>query len=620
MIVFSVLCVLFALVMRTWVRGQQQRKCVEQLRGSVFYSFEKTNDTSSESPISFPCYDETIEPKPNWLTQTFGTDFQHNIEAVSTNQFSPELVSLFGLGQVTKIRCNFSDVDNLTPIQCLKKLEWLSLVEAKVDDFGPLRHCTRLTHLDLSRTKIVDLSICSHMKDLERLDVGGTQVTDISPLEKLTQLTHLDLGQCEIKDLSPLKHLKKLEYLSVRFTDGCDFSALAGLPNIKHLTVAVHYQDRCSIPNLDCLGRKPQLNHLYVSNCCVNDLDILKGSDQLEFLSLEGPELKNLNALKQLTRLKSLYLRADEVTDLSPLAKLKNLEVLDGTFPKAKSILPLAELRKLKRFTLRQISCFDELAELEKHGVSLKGLSLHKMPVSKLKKLPKSLEWLELNQCDLNGFSFQNPLLSLMNLDLLGSQMDQMPNLAMTPNLVYLDLSKTNVKDLSSVAHLTKLETLGLEDTSHLKSIRPIANLTLHEIRLRGSVINDVTGMPKVQSWPEGSPPLIDLARTQLVDPSPLSGPVHCQLDLSGTPIKDFSKMKNVVVSWELLISQTGLKDLSNLHPQTKLLDISGTQVTDLSPLESWPNLLQVTLRDTPVSKEEIERFKTLKPDVLIVK
>ena len=110
------------------------------------------------------------------------------------------------------------DLDDLSPIEDLTKLESLRASLNKVSDIQPLAKMTRMDRLDLGQTKVKDLSPLQDMTHLTELSLDGTQVEDLTPLSGMSDLERLSIKRTQVKDVAPLKDLKKLKFIYVTDT------------------------------------------------------------------------------------------------------------------------------------------------------------------------------------------------------------------------------------------------------------------------------------------------------------------------------------------------------------------------------------------------------------------
>lgn len=119
------------------------------------------------------------------------------------------------------------EVDDLSALSKLTKLESLRLSLNPIRDLAPLSELVHLDRLDLAHTQIRDLSPLKGLKNLTELLLDDTPVEDVSPLASLEKLTVLVLKNTRVKDVRPLKALKALKTLDLRGAPVDESSAIA---------------------------------------------------------------------------------------------------------------------------------------------------------------------------------------------------------------------------------------------------------------------------------------------------------------------------------------------------------------------------------------------------------
>ncbi len=119
----------------------------------------------------------------------------------------------------------------------MKDLRELFLGRGELNDLSPIAGLTKIQSLRASMNRVRDLSPLAGMTNMDRLDLGLTQVADLKPLSGMTKLTELQLDDTPVEDVSPLAKLTKLERLSLQRTRVKDFSPLLPLESLKFLYV-----------------------------------------------------------------------------------------------------------------------------------------------------------------------------------------------------------------------------------------------------------------------------------------------------------------------------------------------------------------------------------------------
>ncbi len=127
---------------------------------------------------------------------------------------------------------------DLSLLQDLRNLSFLSLMNNGLKDVSPLRPLTALTMLYLDYNQLVDVSPLSPLTALTTLDLRHNQLVDVSPLSPLTALTTLNLWNNQIVDVSPLRPLTALTELVLMDNQIVDISPLEYLTQLTALDIS----------------------------------------------------------------------------------------------------------------------------------------------------------------------------------------------------------------------------------------------------------------------------------------------------------------------------------------------------------------------------------------------
>ena len=214
-----------------------------------------------------------------------------------------ELKSLHSLAGLHSLSLSFfakknppRDLSPLIPIA--PRLEFLKLHCAHIGDLSPLRHCVRLTDLQLPLNRVCDEHLASleHLPGLLSLDLSSNPIERMGSLPDLPQLKQLDLSA---------RQKTLLHYPPVPEQD--DF--LRTIPNLPSLRI----------------------------------------------LSLSHQPLRNLTTLERLPSLQELNLYGTEITDISPLSAL-SLRRLDVGFSYVRDLSPVLTWPALKILLVRKLT------------------------------------------------------------------------------------------------------------------------------------------------------------------------------------------------------------------------------------------------------------------------
>lgn len=283
-------------------------------------------------------------------------------------------------------------------------------MQRKVEDINALTGAQNVINLDLSNTDLKDLRAVSLLNNVESLDISGTRV--------------------EPKDLKILSNLSKLKKLSVR--------------NLEIKDVSIITENLTNLVELDISG-----------NSKINNLKNLKKMKNLRILRASNIGLTDLADLNELTQITSLDLSDNDLSKLTEkesqlLANIFNLEELNLSNSKANEIFIdkyfglISNRNSLKKLIIRNSSNRNIVGGCDKITKIYKLTNLTKL---------QSLKYVDFhgNLCtDANGF--------YEDVIRVTSQFSAMPSLE------YLDISNTDVYDLSSLVGLQNLKRLKLYD------------------------------------------------------------------------------------------------------------------------------------------------------------
>jgi internalin A len=168
------------------------------------------------------------------------------------------------------------------------------------------------------------------------------------------------------------------------------------------------------------------------------------------------------------------------------------------------------------------------------------------------------------------------------------------PTLPQLSQLQSLNLSFTQVSDLSPLQDLNNLQSLYLFDTQ-VSDLSPLQALTnLQSLNLSDTKVSDLSPLQDLNNLQS-----LNLVRTQVSDLSPLQALTNLQsLNLSFTQVSDLSPLQGLTNLKDLNLSFTQVSDLRPLQDLTNLqsLDLRDTQVSNLSPLQDLSHLIDLDL------------------------
>ena len=178
-----------------------------------------------------------------------------------------------------------------------------------------------------------------------------------------------------------------------------------------------------------------------------------------------------------------------------------------------------------------------------------------------LKQIWSDVSILDLSGSEVEDISALAGLTNLRRLILADTPVKDISPLARLVNLEFLNLSQTQVRSISQLKDLGKLKNLYLADTQ-VKDIAPLAGLeNLEALNLSYTEVQNIrplAGLRKLQR--------LDLSETQVQDITPLSGLGNLkQLCLSDTPVENIMPLAHLVNLEWLNLSNTRAKDFTPL-------------------------------------------------------
>ena len=207
----------------------------------------------------------------------------------------------------------------------------------------------------------------------------------------------------------------------------------------------------------------------------------------------------------------------------------------------------------------------------------------------------------------------------ITKLNLSGSNISDLSPLANLPNLTQLDLSETNISDLSPLENLSNLTQINLSETN-ISDLSPLENLSnLTQINLdwseKVSGLSALTNLANLNQLSLNSKhinincvsPVVDLPLTHFSIGADTLWDLNCQpskihFTLKGvTDLPDLSKLTQLSYLVLGVAREIGMPHLPNL-PFLSILFLGGRIIRDLSPLANLSNLTHLSLLELAAS------------------
>lgn len=231
-------------------------------------------------------------------------------------------------------------------------------------------------------------------------------------------------------------------------------------------------------------------------------------------------------------------------------------------------------------------------------------------------------------------------LMSLDSMDLSQNPyLKNMEPLGALRELKYLNISNTEINDLSSVRYATKLHTIiannsAISDLSVFPYFKEIRN-----VELRNTPVTDISpliSLSDLKSLDLSSTPIVnfesigeleglhwlDLSNTAFSSLQLLSKLSQLEsLNLSYSKVENLQGFASLSKIHYLNISGTDVSKLDGIanHTSLRVIDIGQTPIALLSPLNDIPTLEKVEADLTNISESEAGSFMELHPQVTVI-
>lgn len=204
---------------------------------------------------------------------------------------------------------------------------------------------------------------------------------------------------------------------------------------------------------------------------------------------------------------------------------------------------------------------------------------------------------------------------NLKSLNLSKTQISDLSSLSHFINLTSLDIERTQVSDINSLSHLTELTSLNIIDTPvrDISGLNKLDNLVSLKI---GSTQLDMATFPQLTNLRALVLQGIQVCASDLISLSNLEDLTLYNAQISNMPsLAKLTNLENISISDTSLCDIKHLSDMKNIRSLTLL----HTQVNDISHLTKLTDLEKLEIYDSPLSDIScLKKLTNLKFIVLI--
>ena len=198
-----------------------------------------------------------------------------------------------------------------------------------------------------------------------------------------------------------------------------------------------------------------------------------------------------------------------------------------------------------------------------------------------------------------NGDIFLSDIWPLTSLDLSDSNIHDISALSELTNLTWLNLNNNDLRDVSSLSDLKSLESLYMNN-NYVSDISFLSNLSgLSHLELSGNRITDISLIGSLGSLAD-----LSVGNNPLTSPNPIHELSELKiLDVNNTGISDLQFLDGLSLE-ECYIGENDISDITVLKqmPSLMRLDLQDTQITDLMPLSASSELVWLDLENCSLS------------------
>ncbi|MGS6445151.1 leucine-rich repeat domain-containing protein [Enterococcus hirae] len=318
----------------------------------------------------------------------------------------------------------------------------------------------------------------------------------------------------------------------------------------------------------------------------ISTMDLIPDPKLKESINRQLGKSPDYNPQKQeLQQLTHLNVPFSGITNLEGLEYCTNLEVLDLNGDQYSDLSPIANLTKLKTLNIANNKNLSDISSL-KNLTALVNLYADYSNISDLSALS--------NMTNLKVLHIPfNPLKSLNGLE-------------NCKELTELDLNGDQYSDITPIANLTKLKTLGIANNKNLSDISSLKNLTaLVNLYADYSNISDLSALSNMTNLKVLHIPFNPLKS--------LNGLENCkeltELDLNGDQYSDLSPIANLTKLKTLNIANNkNLSDIFSLKNLTTLVNLyaDNSNISDISVLANLTNLRSLHIPGNPIKNYDV--------------
>lgn len=204
--------------------------------------------------------------------------------------------------------------ESLIDIKYMKNLQILYMGGMEIEDLSPLRRLDKLESVSLQENAFHDISPLSDKPALQELYLVGNKLDNIEPVRTWPIIRDLSLHETGDYDGSPLADLKGMGSLDV--FHGPDISAYMDGLYVEWLRVGWSGQT-----DLDCIKKVSHVEELFIDRSTIRDISALEGREDIVYLNMDGCAPEDLSPLFTMPNLTKVEMSMRQEEEMEELAK-----------------------------------------------------------------------------------------------------------------------------------------------------------------------------------------------------------------------------------------------------------------------------------------------------------
>ncbi len=376
--------------------------------------------------------------------------------------------------EITEIVNSFSEMDNLS------RITWFDYENEKYNDIN------RIENSFINTPKLLfylneDINVLS----FDFLTINTDIINSFKGLNQFTEVNLNDYGinSIDINSFN-LLNVTKVEVNNNQLTDILWINNLPKLGSFSAdnnlINISITDINSNLIKNLSLVGNQ------------INNVEFLSKMPKIEILDLgfNNVVLDNFNLLSNFVNLKEIYLNDNNISSVNGINNLDNLEILNLESNNITFINGITNLQNLTNLylTTTSINYINGLSSLGSADLDLYSITANAVDITADSLKDNNFQTVNLSYKIINNFDFLENLTYIKELDLSYTDITNLTYVSGLNRLEILYINKNydnnKIQDIASLENLTSLKILSLNN-NNISDIKPLINLVnLEELNL----------------------------------------------------------------------------------------------------------------------------------------